>query len=138
MKPIRAVFTFEAALTVFGGLQALLTPASSAALFVAEPLSPTALDFVRWLGAMWLVIAALEFGLLRRGTREAWLIALPAILLGDVLHLSVHAKMLADGALWNTSVAASIALSVIYAVCRVLVILRPERVMRGAESLARA
>lgn len=132
MKPLRAVFTFECVLTTFGGAQALIAPASSATQFVPDAPSGPALDLVRWMGAVWLVIAALQTSLLREGTREAWRIVIPPLLLGDALHVIVQTMMLAHGGLLGVGAYGSIVVTVVFATSRVLAWLRPERVLRDA------
>ena len=129
-KPLRAVFAFECAITAYGGLQALLVPSISAEQFLGQVPPAPGLDFVRWIGALWLVICALELGLLWRGTREAWRIGLSAMLLGDVLHLAVHGVMLTHGGVWGLAAYTSFTLTTLFGVCRVFALLRPERVLR--------
>lgn len=132
IKPLRAVLVLECALTTFGGLQALLAPAASAMQFVPEAPSAPGIDLVRWLGTAWLVIATLEVGLLRSGTREAWRLAIPPLLLGDALHVAVQGVMLADGGVLGIGACGSVAVTLLFASCRVLAYLRPEKVLRDA------
>ncbi len=129
IKPIRAAFGFECALTTLGGLQALFAPASSATQFVPVAPSAPAIDLVRWLGTAWLVIATLQLGLLRSGTREAWRIAIPPLLLGDALHVAVQGVMIADGGVVGGAYG-GVVVTLVFATCRVLAYARPERVHR--------
>jgi hypothetical protein len=127
---VRGVFLGEALITLGAGLHGLLDPTAFALQFVPEaPVGP-ALHFIRWLMATYLVISVLELGLLWRGTREAWVLVLAALLVGDVLHMGSHAMMLADGGLVGLPTAASFGLSVLFATTRLLVLWRPERVLR--------
>jgi len=129
-RAVRALFTFEALLTIGTGVQGMIDPAAFAAQFVDAPPTGTALDFIRWLMATYFVIATLELSLLRWGTRAAWRIALPPILLGDVLHLVAHALMIQNGGTVGPETWASFGFTLVFGTARILCLLDPSRVLR--------
>jgi hypothetical protein len=126
---IRGLFAFEALITLGTGVMGMLNPTAFAAQFVVEPPTGAGLDFVRWLMATYFVIATLELGLLWRGTREAWVLALVPILLGDALHVLGHATMLSHGGLVGMPTWASFGFTAVFATARILVLRKPELVV---------
>jgi hypothetical protein len=133
----RVIFGVEAGVTLIAGLQAIFLPA----LFQVSVIGPMFASDVphqaRMLGAAWVVMGVMEARMLDQGNHLAWSIYLPPILVGDLLHMVALVAMVlergvlpADGVLF--------AMMAIILPCRLMVLARPERVLRVREPRRRS
>lgn len=123
-RVVRAAFWFEVLTTGASGLQAVFAPAS---FLVGMGFVGSAAALAQMLGAMWVVAAALEAGMLWRGTAALWRLYVIPVLIGDVLHTGVVLAT-APGRGWPLPDLATVGLMVIYVPLRGMVLARPERV----------
>jgi len=133
MKYLLYVFYIEIALTLVSGVQAFFTPAAFIAQFSDTPAPTLASEMARWYAVLLFVIAYLLYRALRtRGT--VLTIVLQALLIGDVIH--IVAAVVTANALgrWPLVVIASIVISIVLGVIRVICLWRPQQV--GIERVA--
>lgn len=131
MNPFRALLVLDVVLSAIGAALCLLTPQAFAAGYFSTPLDATATVFVRWLGLMFAVyVAILGRGLLV-GDRHYWRTLLPAVALGDGMHVlaGLWRANLPDFRYTPTSVA-DMVLATAYFGLRIWLARHPERLDR--------
>lgn len=75
---------------------------------------------------------------LQRGTAAFWAVVLPAVIVGDLLHLATFLHgMTAPTASWGVAAIANVFYVCIYVPLKVLVALRPDRIARAARGARR-
>jgi hypothetical protein len=129
MNLLRLLFTVEVIFTAFAGVWALWDPAAFAAQF-AEPPTGATLVFIRWLGAVYIVLAIVETLLLRQERAEPWVPVLAGMLVGDALHVVGAFDMLRMGGVWGVPAAFGIVLTIVLAFGRVVALEDPRRLLR--------
>ncbi|MCB9744538.1 MAG: hypothetical protein H6740_18205 [Alphaproteobacteria bacterium] len=125
MKPARVILFVEAALTVFSGLLAFADPEGFTKQFFDASIGWPGLYFVWWLACTYVVIGVLEFTLLRWGDPRSFRVAIPAISIGDVLHVGTHVAMLMDGGLVGVPTWISFGATAIFLTNRLLILRTP-------------
>ena len=124
MKYLIYVFYAEILINLGSIAQTLFTPAKFLGAFSAEPASTAALEMTRWYGVLICVLTYLLVrGLQQRG--PALRVALEALLLGDVIQITVSFITASALGAWPFNVVLSVVVSVILVVVRIVCLWKP-------------
>ena len=138
MNLVRALFAFEALVTGASGLLALAAPA----IFATQALGVVAmtglsLAAVRWLGATYVALAVLQGRMLAGADARAWRLFVPAVLVGDVLHVVGHLQLVGERG-WSGGDVFAFALMALCVPARLAVWKRPALALSRAPAMAAA
>lgn len=128
MRLFRGLMALDVVFTLIGAAMALATPEAFAAGYMKAPLAPPGEVFVRWLGLMFVVCAAVEARGLQRGDVAFWRVVLPAFVLGDAMHLASSLWRVTQPGFHATSTSiADLAVVLVYFPLRAWLALHPDR-----------
>ena len=124
MKYVIYIFYMEILLNLASIFQTLFTPATFLASFASQTMPVAALEMARWYGVLICVLTYLLLrGLQKRG--QAFILALEALLVGDVIQIAVSFVTASTLGGWPLNVILSIVLSIILAVARIICLWKP-------------
>ena len=133
----RVIFSVEAGVTLIAGLQAIFLPSLFQLSVIGPMFAADVPHQARMLGAAWVVLGVMQARMLDQGNHLAWSIYLPPILVGDLLHMVALMAMVLERGLLPADLATFAMMAVILP-CRLMVLARPERVLRVREPRARS
>ncbi len=126
MKYVLYIFYLEILLNLASIFQTLFTPATFLAAFTNQTMPAAALETTRWYGVLLCVLTYLLLrGLQKRG--PALLLALEALLVGDVIQIGVSFVTAHALGGWSLNTILSIVLSVILGVARIICLWKPNQ-----------
>ncbi len=124
MKYVLYIFYLEILLNLASIFQTLFTPATFLASFTNQTMPAAALEMTRWYSVLLCVLTYLLLrGLQKRG--PALLLALEALLVGDVIQIGVSFVTAHALGGWSLNTILSIVLSVILGAARIICLWKP-------------